>query len=155
MHVLCTLRGAVPGWLYFHGINSRFELLQSGWDNCRFCEAAVQTHMVKKKTFAAAAVGAAVSNGRLWPILQPKGFNQSERKLFLRICVPNSGVLSKNESEQLQVLASNNVTYLKLIAEIETITTKLTKLKKQYDEEFSLFKDSPSVEIMSKDEFND
>jgi len=113
------------------------------------------TKLVEKKTLAAAAVGAAVSDGRLWPILQPKAFNQSERKLFLRICAPNSGVLSKNESEQLQVLASNNVTYLKLIAEIETLTTKLTDLKKQYDEEFSLSDASPSVEIMSEDELND
>ena len=64
-------------------------------------------------------------------------------------------MLSKNESEQLQVLASNNVTYLKLIAEIETLTTKLTDLKKQYDEEFSLSDASLSVEIMSKDELND
>ena len=64
-------------------------------------------------------------------------------------------MLSKNESEQLQVLASNNVRYLKLIKEIETLTTKLTYLKKQYDEEFSLSDASLSVEIMSKDELND
>ena len=112
------------------------------------------TKLVEKKTLAAAAVGAAVSDGRLWPILQPKAFNQSKRKIFLRICVPNRGVLSKNESKMLQVLSSNNVTYLKLIAEIKIITTKLTEIKKQYGEEFSLSKASLSIERMSKDEFN-
>ena len=41
-----------------------------------------------------------------------------------------------------------------MIAETETTAKKLTQLEKEYDEEFSSSKASPSVEILSKDELN-
>ena len=44
------------------------------------------------------------------------------------------------------MLETNNVTYLKLMAEIEAAQAKLTKLKKQYDKDFSLSEPSPSIE---------
>ena len=98
--------------------------------------------------------GIDISDQRLWSFFVPKSFSKSERQLFLKLCVPNSGVLSKSEAEEIKVLETNNVTYLKLMAEIEVAQTKLTKLKKQYDEDFSLSEPSPSVEELNKDEFN-
>jgi len=66
--------------------------------------------------------------------------------------VPNSGVLSKNESEQLKVLEENDVTYLKLLADVESAGKKLTSLRKRYDKEFlSSSEGSPSVEELSED----
>ena len=62
-----------------------------------------------------------------------EGILKSERQLFLKLCVPNSGVLSKNETEQIQALEVNNVTYLKLLSEIEekekNLKTRLNILK--------------------------
>ena len=108
--------------------------------------------LVRKKTLAASAKGIAVHDQQLWPILQPKGFLRTERQLFLKISVPNSGVLSKNESEQLKVLEENDVTYLKLLANVESAGKKLTSLRKKYDEEFlSSSEGSPSVEELSED----
>ena len=109
--------------------------------------------LVRKKTLAALEKGIAVHDQQLWPILQPKGFLRTERQLFLKISVPNSGVLSKNESKQLKVLEENDVTYLKLLANVESAGKKLTSLRKKYDEEFlSSSEGSPSVEELSKDE---
>ena len=55
--------------------------------------------LVRKKTLSTSARGIGFHDQQLWPILQPKGFLQTKRQLFLKLCVPNSGVLSKNESK--------------------------------------------------------
>ena len=60
--------------------------------------------------------------------------------------------MSKNESKQLKVLEKNDVTYLKLLADVKSAGKKLTSLKKRYDKEFlSSSEGSPSVEEISKD----
>ena len=61
-------------------------------------------------------------------------------------------MLSKNESEQLKVFKENDVTYLKLLANVESTGKKLTSLEKQYDKEFlSSSESSLSVEELNKD----
>ena len=66
--------------------------------------------------------------------------------------MPNSGVLSKNESNQLKVLEKNDVIYLKLLTDVESTGKKLTSLKKRHDKEFLFSSEGVlSVEEMSKD----
>ena len=61
-------------------------------------------------------------------------------------------MLSKNESEQLKVFKENDVTYLKLLANVKSTGKKLTSLKNQYDKEFLCSSDSSlSVEELSED----
>ena len=91
----------------------------------------------------------------MWPILLPKYFIKAEHQLFLKLCVPKSGVLGKDEKEQFQVLQKHNVTYLKILAEVETHRRKLTELQKQYDKELSSREASLTVELLSKDEGNE
>ena len=93
--------------------------------------------LMDKKSKDASEIKIGINNPKLWPFLHPKGFLKSERQLFLKLCVPNSGVLSKNESEQIQALEANNGTHLKLLAEIEVTVTRLIILKKEYNDEFS------------------
>ena len=93
--------------------------------------------LMHKKSKEASAIQVDINNSKLWPFLHPKGFLKSERQLFLKLCVPNSGVLSKNETEQIQALEANNVTYLKLLSEIEVIVNRLDFLKKEYNEQFT------------------
>ena len=93
-----------------------------------------------------------------------KKFLKAERQLFLRLCVPGSGVLSKNEKEQIAVLRNNDVTYLKLLAAVETAQKELTELQKHYADKFSLSnavsssveeQSSSVVECMNEDYYND
>ena len=59
--------------------------------------------------------------------------------------IPNSGVLSKNEAEHIKVLRDKNVTYLCLLADVQTLETKLVTLQKEYDASFPSGDDSPTV----------
>ena len=93
--------------------------------------------LTAKKNTEAVTKNIAPSDPTLWNLLAPKQFTKAERQLFLKLCVANSGVLSKNETEQLKVLKDNNVTYLRLLAAVEATHKKLTALQKEYDERFS------------------
>ena len=93
--------------------------------------------LTAKKNTEAVTKNIAPSDPTLWNLLAPKQFTKTERQLFLKLCVANSGVLSKNETEQLKVLKDNNVTYLRLLAAVEATHKKLTALQKEYDKRFS------------------
>ena len=69
----------------------------------------------------------------------------------MKLCLPNSGVLSKNETKQVKVLRDNNVTYLKLLAAVETTNKTLTSSQKEYDDKFSAF-DNPRDQEASVEE---
>ena len=53
--------------------------------------------LVQKKTRAAAGIGIDIRDKWIWSILQPKAFIKAEHQLFLKLCVPKSGVLCKDE----------------------------------------------------------
>ena len=52
------------------------------------------------------------------------------------------------------MLKEHNITYLMFLAEVKTTNRKLTKFQKRYDKELSLSEASPSVDFLSKNEFN-
>ena len=54
--------------------------------------------LVEKKRKAAEASDISVDNPSLWKICTPKAFSKAERQVLLKMSVPNSGVLSKNEA---------------------------------------------------------
>ena len=101
--------------------------------------------LVEKKRKAAEASNISVDNPSLWQICTPKAFSKLERQVFLKMSVPNSGVLSKNEAEHIKVLRDKNVTYLCLLADVQTLETKLVTLQKEYDASFPSGDDSPTV----------
>ena len=82
--------------------------------------------LTAKKNVEAAANNIAPSDPTLWNLLAPKQFTKAEKHLFLKLCVANSGLLSKNETDHLKVLKDNNVTYLRLLAAVEATHKKLT-----------------------------
>ena len=86
--------------------------------------------LVEKKTAKAATMKVHVTDQQLWQITAPKMHTQKERQLFLRLCVPSSGALGKKEEDQLSVLQANDVTYLKLLAAVESAQKRLTQLQK-------------------------
>ena len=96
------------------------------WDKC-----------TKKKEQAAATAAISIDDPQLWDIYGEGKHTAAERKCFLKLCVENSGVLGKNERVQLTCLQENDVTRLLLLAAVETMKTKLTALKKEYDDKFS------------------
>ena len=92
--------------------------------------------LIQKRQVAAIRAGVGVAEPSLWAILTPGNTTRAERQLFLRMCVPKSGKLGKDESEQIECLHQNNVTYLRLMAAKETIELQLTSNQKAYDEQF-------------------
>ena len=93
--------------------------------------------LVQKKTTLAATKNLGVADPSLWMICAPKMHTQKERQLFLRLCVPSSGALGKKEEEQLAILRDNDVTYLKLLAAVESAQKRLTALEKDFRDSFS------------------
>ena len=102
--------------------------------------------LVENKRKAAEAPNIFIDNPSLWKICTPKAFSKAERQVFLKMSVPNSGVLSKNEAEHIKVLRDNNVTYLCLLADVQTTETKLVTLQKEYDTSFPSGDDSSTVD---------
>ena len=90
--------------------------------------------LLRTKTAAAEAKGIPIADGSWWKIQTESANTKANRCLFLKMCVPGSGVLGKKESEQLQVLVKHDVTYLKLLSVAETLQKELTSLQKEYDE---------------------
>ena len=86
------------------------------------------TAVETKVAAAAAAAGLEVKAPELWTMTTGR-WKADDRKIFLKLCVPDSGVISKSEEVQLSVLVEHDVTYLKLMSCKETMTTKLTALR--------------------------
>ena len=87
---------------------------------------------VKTKVAASAAdaAGLEVAAAELWPMTAGR-WKADDRKIFLKLCVPDSGVISKSEEVQLSVLVEHDVTYLKFMSCKETMAKKLTELRNQ------------------------
>ena len=62
----------------------------------------------------------------LWHFCTPKAFTAAERNVILRICAPESKVLSKGKCEHIDVFWKHNITYLKIMAAIEDKNIELT-----------------------------
>ena len=84
----------------------------------------------EKRRKTAEAKGLSVDDPSLWMFLTTKAFTAAERKVILRICAPDSGVLSKGEREHIDIFRKENVTYLKILAAVEGKKIELTNLKK-------------------------
>ena len=106
--------------------------------------------LMTKKQAAATKAGVAVEDPSLW-VLTPQKTTKIEQQLFLRMCVPESKKLGKKPDKQIECLRNNNVTYLRLLAARETIESKLTSLKKLYEEQFCS-KSSVEVDTNSDNE---
>ena len=80
----------------------------------------------------------------------------AERKLFLKLCIDNSGLLGKEERMQLECFRKNNVTCLRLLAAVETFEAKLIVRKKEYDIKFLQSNDCQSsvVDCANKDDIS-
>ena len=70
--------------------------------------------------------------------------------MILRLCAPESKVLSKGEREHIDVFQKCNVTYLKIMAAIEDKNIKLTSLRKQLEEQ--RLEEQESVETIESDD---
>ena len=84
----------------------------------------------EKRRKTAEAKGFSVDDPSLWIFLATKAFTAAERKVILRICAPDSGVLLKGEREHIDIFRKENVTYLKILAAVEGKKIELTNLKK-------------------------
>ena len=72
-------------------------------------------------------------------------FTKAERQCILKICVPNSGVLSKDEKEHIRTFESNNVTIMKMMSDVHQLKDRLTFLQKQLDECLSVDQENNSL----------
>ena len=79
---------------------------------------------------------------------------KSERQLFLKLCVPGSGVLSKCEKDHIEVLRKHDVTYLKLLGAVEAAQKRVINLQKEFDDCFPS-RSSVEQESLTVDETND
>ena len=78
----------------------------------------------------------------LWQLFaEGGGFTKAERQCILKISIPNSGVLSKNEKEHVNAFRVNNVTYSKITCDVNDLRNKLTDYQKQIQDSQS----SPDV----------
>ena len=57
-----------------------------------------------------------------------------ERKILLKLCVQNSGVVSKSEQVQLQFMIKHEVTYLKALACKESMASSITLLRQRLNQ---------------------
>ena len=87
--------------------------------------------VLEKRRRTAEAKELPINDASLWTFLVPKSFTAAERKVILRLCAPESKVISKGEREHLDVFKKENVTYLKVLAAVEGKKIELTELKKQ------------------------
>ena len=81
----------------------------------------------------------------LWQLfVEGGGFTKAERQCILKISVPNSGVLSKNEKEHVNTFRVNNVTYSKITSDVIELRNKLTKYQKEIQDSNSLSDNLPA-----------
>ena len=55
---------------------------------------------------------------KLWKVNVAGTFTKAERQCILKICVPNSGVLSKDEKEHIRTFENNNGAYARMKSEV-------------------------------------
>ena len=73
------------------------------------------------------------SDDSLWRLTVVGSFTAEERKCILKLCVPNSGVLSKGEKEHVSIFVSKGVTLVSILAAIDVMRKQLTCSQKELD----------------------
>ena len=66
------------------------------------------TKLKMKQQQIAAAEGKRFNDPSLWQLKSVGSFTAAEQKCLLKLCVPNSGVLSKNEKEHVDTFRKKN-----------------------------------------------
>ena len=77
--------------------------------------------------------GVPVDSPELWTIAAGR-YSAAERKILLKLCAPDSKVLSKNEETQLRVMSEKQVSYLSMLSAKEKLTNELSSLWKDQAE---------------------
>ena len=87
----------------------------------------------KRKNMAVAA-GVAFNDPSLWKLTTAGSFTNTERKCLLRLCAPKSGVISKDEKEQLTTFEKINISLTSIMTCVNTMRNTLTSAQKQLDD---------------------
>ena len=90
--------------------------------------------LVHKQQQTVVKKGLLCSNPELWQITVVENFMAAERKCILRLCVPNSNVLSKGEEEHIKMFTLKGVIFLNIMTSVDVMRKKLTSSQKELDE---------------------
>ena len=86
--------------------------------------------LLQRMTALAIAQNMSIGQRELWEFTSGK-FKTEERKILLRLCAPDSKVLSKKEPEQLKVLIEERVTYLGIMSSKEKYSDVMVSLRNE------------------------
>ena len=104
--------------------------------------------LVAKRNSSAARRGLSPDDANLWLFKTAGQFTKSERTCILKLCVPNSGVISKKELEHIKCFETNDVTLHTLNRDADKLRNELTSWQKQLRDVSEVREDlETSVEI--------